>query len=411
MQKTAVEHLQPGVFISLANLGWLDHPFMLNAFCISSEKQISTLKAMGLKEVSWDPARSKTQPLAVSKAPLEEDFGAAALDGMLREKRRRVERVRAHREQFARHEREYEKDTATARDLLKLLAPRPMEAHSQAKALVGHMVDSLIAAESEVVHLVNSKGKEIGQASHSLNVSVLSLLLGKALRLSEEEMKWLGMGALFHDAGKSEVPLRILRASSRTQPEEEFYRAHVGYGIKVIAGIRDLAVPVRNIIACHHECWDGSGFPNRLVAEKIPKLARIVALANRYDNLCNPFDVKQSKTPAETITHLFKKEAAHFQTEMLQVFVKTLGVYPAGSFVGLSNGAIGLVIESNSADILHPLLMLYDPDIPRAEAILLDLRDADLAVTSAINPATLPMEVIEYLAPRGRVDYYIGAPP
>ena len=140
-----------------------------------------------------------------------------------------------------------------------------------------------------------------------MNVMVLSLLLGKAMKLSEEEMKWLGMGALLHDAGKSEVPVRIIRSNSRTQPEEEFYRAHVGYGIKVVAGIRDLAVPIRNIIACHHECWDGSGFPNHLIGEKIPRLARLVSLADRYDNLCNPFDIKQAKTPAETITHLFKK--------------------------------------------------------------------------------------------------------
>jgi hypothetical protein len=137
-------------------------------------------------------------------------------------------------------------------------------------------------------------------------------------------------------------------------------------------------------------------------------LARLVSLADRYDNLCNPFDIKQAKTPAETITHLFKKESARFQPEMLQAFVKTLGIFPAGSFVALSNEAIGLVVESNSADILHPLLMMYDREIPRAEAILLDLRDTDLTVASAISPAILPLEVIEYLAPRGRVDYYVN---
>jgi HD-GYP domain-containing protein (c-di-GMP phosphodiesterase class II) len=363
---------------------------------------------MGLKEISWDPARSKTVPLQAAATVLEEDFGSAALASMLKDKRSRIERVRARREQFARREREYEKDTVAAGDILRLIGGRPAEAHSQAKTLVGHIVEGLSGAESAVVHLVNSKGKDIRQASHSMNVMVLSMLLGKAMRLSEEDMKWLGLGALLHDAGKSEVPVRILRSNSRTQPEEEFYRAHVGYGIKVVGGIRDLAGPIRNVIACHHECWDGSGFPNRLVGEKIPRLARLVSLADRYDNLCNPFDIKQAKTPAETITHLFKKESARFQPEMLQAFVKTLGIFPAGSFVALSNEAIGLVVESNSADILNPLLMMYDREIPRAEAILLDLRDTDLTVASAISPAILPLEVIEYLAPRGRVDYYVN---
>jgi HD-GYP domain-containing protein (c-di-GMP phosphodiesterase class II) len=407
MQKIPVDHLQPGIFISLSNIGWLQHPFMVSEFCISSEKQIRALKEMGLKEILWDPTRSTAKPLSVSAAVEEEDFGSSALAGMLDEKRSRIDRVRVCREQFARREREYEKDTTAASDILKTVAGRPMEAYAKAKDLVWRTTTGLIGAENDIVHLVNSKGKDVGPASHSVNVMVLSLLLGKAIRLSEEEMKCLGMGALLHDAGKSEVPQRILRSDSRTKPEEDFYRGHVAFGIKVVAGIREIGVPVRNIIACHHELWDGSGYPNKLLAEKIPKLARIVALVNRYDNLCNPLDIKQAKTPAGTITYLFKNEAARFQPEILQAFVKMLGIYPPGSFVELSNGAVGLVIESNSADILHPLLMLHDAEIPRAEAILLDLRDTDLTIVSAVNPATLPLAVVEYLAPRGRVDYYV----
>lgn len=407
MEKSRVDHLQPGVFVSLSEIGWMRHPFMLNEFRITSESQIHVLQEMGLTEVSWDPARSTATPLAKSVPVVEEDYGASALAGMLDEKRSRIERVRYRREQFARREREYEKDMASAGSILKTVAGRPLEAHAQAKNLVGSMVSGLMGAESEVIHLVNSKAKEIGEASHSVNVMVLSLLLGKALRLSEEEMKWLGMGALLHDAGKCDVPTRILRSTERTRPEEEFYRGHVAFGIKVVAAIRDLDIPVRNIIACHHERWDGSGFPNKLAAEKIPKLARMVALANRYDNLCNPFHLKHANTPAETISQLFRKEAAHFQPEILQAFVKVLGVYPPGSFVALSNGSVGLVIESNSADMLHPLLMMHDAEVPRAEAILLDLRDTDLSIANAINPATLPLPVVEYLAPRGRVDYYV----
>lgn len=408
MQTTPINRLQPGVFVSLSGVSWLSHPFMFNEFCITNKKQIQALQLMGLTEIRWDPARSTATPLP-EKSELvdEEDFGGAALAGMLDDKRSRIERVRNKREQFARQEREYEKDTAQGADVLKSMASRPLEAHAQAKALVGNMVSGLIGFENEVIQLVHSKKKDTGLAFHSVNVMVLSLLLGKAMQLSEEEMKCLGLGALLHDIGKNEVPPRILRSSSRTAPEEDFYRAHIGYGIKAVAAIRDLPVATRNIIACHHERWDGSGFPNRLVAGKIPKLARIVAIANRYDNLCNPFELSQAKTPAETISTLFKNEGKHFDSEILQIFVKTLGVYPPGSFVSLSNGAVGLVIETNSSNILHPLLMLHDPDIHRNEAILLDLRDTDLNVTSAVNPKNLPLEVVEYLAPRGRVDYYI----
>lgn len=408
MQKTTIDRLQPGVFISLEGIGWLSHPFLFNAFCLTSQKQIQALKAMHLDEIDWDPARS-IAPLLASSSRIEpeEDFGGAALAGMLDDKRQRMDRVRQKREQFARQEREYEKETLLAHELLKNMAARPAESYAQARTLVGRMVAGLIGTESVAIQLVNARKMESGLAFHSVNVMVLSLLLGKALHLSEDELKWLGLGALLHDIGKNEIPPRILRTSRRTPPEEDFYRAHIGYGIKAVASIRDLPVATRNIIACHHERWDGSGFPNRLAGEKIPRLARIAALANRYDNLCNPFDLTQARTPSEATAALFQTEAKLFDPELLPLFVKTLGIYPPGSFVRLSNDAVGLVIESNPSSLLHPLLMLHDPEIPRNEALLLDLRDTGLSISEALSPKTLPLNVVEYLAPRGRVDYYL----
>lgn len=412
MQRLSVSRLQPGLFISLTHLGWVRHPFLLNEFRISNERQILALKEMGLTDIPWDPERSTTAPLPEAAVQEEEmDFGSAALEGMLDEKKQRMDRVRRQRENLARREREYEREIGAASEILKDIGPRPAEAHGEALKLVSHMVDGLMGAENVVIQLMSQKVKEAGLAYHSLNVMVLSLLLGKAAGLSAEEMKYLGVGALLHDAGKSEIPPRILRAANRTPPEEEFYRAHVGYGIKAVAAAKAMVVQARNVIACHHERWDGTGFPNHLAGEKIPRLARIAALANRYDNLCNPFDIKEARTPSEALVHLFKKEGAAFDPVLLQLFIKILGVYPPGTFVSLSNGAIGLVLESHPTHLLLPLVMLYDGEIPRSEALMLDLKEAELSVEKTLNPATLPLAVVEYLAPRGRLDYYVeGAP-
>lgn len=407
-QKIEVDRLQPGVFIELNDLPWLDHPFFLNRFRISSQKQITILRQLGLKTVEWDPARSSAQPLPEASVAEEEiDFSASALDSMLDSKRLRSERVRAQREGLARCERLFEQEAAGVGIILSELHSRPPEAFGKAKAMVGRLVGGLLNAKSMAVHLVNMKSKDAGLAHHSMNVVVLSLLLGKSAGLSEEEMRSLGLGALFHDAGKADVPARVLRNAQRTPAEEQFYQAHVGYGIKHIAALAEMPVPARNIVACHHERWDGSGFPNRLAGAKIPRLARIAAIANRYDNLCNPLDLRVAKTPAEAVTQMFKNEAAAFDPELLPIFVKVLGVYPPGSFVSLSDGSVGLVVESNSQNLLQPVLMLYDPGVPRDEALLLDLGEADVKITGAISPAKLPLEAVEYLAPRGRIDYYI----
>ncbi|GHT89694.1 HD family phosphohydrolase [Betaproteobacteria bacterium] len=359
MPRISVDRLQPGVFVSLAEIGWLNHPFLLSQFRINSEAQVHALREMGLAEVDWNPERSTVAPLPEAEVEEETDFGGLALAGMLDAKRARVARVQEQREMLARREREFEQEAATASEILRDVCARPQEAHNNAQAMVGRIVDTLLGSESIAIHLVNMKKKD------------------------------------------------HLRAATRTPPEEDFYRAHVGYGIKAVAGMKNLATGARNVIACHHEAWDGSGFPNHLAGEKIPKLARVVAIANRYDNLCNPFDLKQAKTPAEALGQMFRQEGKHFDPDFLQAFVKTLGVFPPGSFVQLDNGATGLVIEGKACDLMHPLIMLYDPDIPRAEAILLDLADADLKIEAVISPANLPLETVEYLAPRGRIDYYV----
>jgi HD-GYP domain-containing protein (c-di-GMP phosphodiesterase class II) len=410
-QKISVDRLQPGVFVLLSEMGWLDHPFLLNRFRLDSHEQIKVLRSLGLKEIEWDPARSTVQPLPVAPAVVEEevDFTAAAMSSMLDAKRQRADRVRGQRDGLARCERLFEQETAGMSDILNELGSRPNESYGRAKTTVGRLVSGLLNAESVAVHLVNMKSKEPGAAHHAMNVMVVSLLIGKASKASEEEMGFLGLGALYHDVGKVDVPSRVLRNAQRTPAEEQFYQAHVGYGVKNVAAVRDMPIAVKNIIACHHERWDGSGFPNRLKQAKIPKLARIIAIANRYDNLCNPFDLKVAKTPAEAVAHMFKREAGFYDPELLQLFVKSLGVYPPGSFVSLSDGSIGLVIENNSSDLLHPLIMLHDPTVPRNEALLLDLREAEAKIEGALSPAKLPVEVVEYLAPRGRIDYYIEA--
>ena len=408
MAKLPVDRLQPGIFISLAEMGWLDHPFLLNRFVLNNPGQIKLLREMGLKEVEWDPVRSTAKPLPEASEPDEEiDFGGSALGHMLDVKRDRAAKVRAQRESLARSERLYEQETVVLGEVFREIGARPNEAHAKAKSMVGRVVSGLLEAESVAVHLVNMKAKEAGLAHHGMNVMVIALLLGKEARLGEEDMRSLGLGALFHDVGKSEIPPMILRSLSRSPAEEQFYQAHVGYGIKNVAGVREMTTAVRNIIACHHECWDGQGFPNRLAGAKIPRLARIVALANRYDNLCNPFDIKAARTPSEAVAHMFKRESGRFDPELLQILVKAMGVYPPGSFVSLSNGSIGLVVETNNRQLLRPLVMLYDASVPRQEALLLDLSETDLSVGEALSPAKLPVEVVEYLAPRGRVDYYI----
>jgi HD-GYP domain-containing protein (c-di-GMP phosphodiesterase class II) len=402
------------MFISLESLGWMDHPFLMNRFRISSAKQIQALYGMGLKSVEWDPERSTSGPLSERESPApptpaEDDLTSGALQAMMRNKRDRVMQVREKREGIARCARLFEQETGQIRQILDEVGGRPNDAYKHSRIMVDRLVGGLVKANSVAVHLVNMKKTEIGAPNHAMNVMVLSLLIGKTLDLAEDDMRQLGLGALLHDVGLADIPMRVQRNPHRSSAEEQFYRAHTGYGLKVVAPIRDLPLPVKNVIACHHENWNGKGYPNGLVGAKIPKLARIVAIANRYDNLCNPFDAKGAHPPAEAVAYMFKNESDAYDPEIFSAFVKALGVYPPGTFVTLADGTYGLVIESNSRDLLRPLLMLYDASVPRNEALLLDVKESDEKIAGAVSPRDIPREVIEYLAPQGRVDFYLEA--
>jgi HD-GYP domain-containing protein (c-di-GMP phosphodiesterase class II) len=406
MPSVPVDRLQPGVFISLESVLWMEHPFLRSRFRITDLKQIQALRRVGITSVEWDPEKSTASPLPEAASD-EADFSQGTLAALLDDKRDRIERIRDKREDIARCARLFEQETAMIRQVFGELGPRPGEAHLHSRGIVDRLVGNVAGASSVAVHLVNIKKPEVGPPNHAMNVMVLSLLIGKTLGLPEEEMRSLGVGAMLHDVGLAEIPSRVQRNANRSDADEKFYRAHTGYGLKVVAPIKDLAVAIKNIIACHHERWDGQGYPNGLAGTRIPKLARIVAIANRYDNLCNPLDPKNALTPSEAVAQMFKLENDAFEPEVLSAFVKALGVYPPGTFVALNDGSFGLVIESRSSDLLRPLLMLYDASVPRQEALLLDIVDAAERIEGAVRPRDLPREVIEYLAPQGRVDFYL----
>ena len=164
------------------------------------------------------------------------------------------------------------------------------------------------------------------------------------------------------------------------------------------------------IIFQHHEMADGSGYPLGLKLEKISQPARVVALINFYDNLCNPLDLAQAMTPHEALSFMFGQRRNKFDALVLQQMIRCLGVYPPGSIVTLSNNAIAMVMSVNPLKPLRPWVMLYDENVPKEEAILLDLeQEPEIIIAKALRPALLPPATYAYLSPRKRVTYYFDS--
>lgn len=440
--------LRPGLFIRLKNLGWVSHPFLFNQFRITSEKQIAEIQALGLESVTYVPSRSTATPLppppvrsdAVAAASPEPSAGAEAAkatgakvvagvvtglqddvmpeggvkpaggavpQAVLSRKAQQARRIADVRARISRCERSYTEAASQVRTVMQGIYSSSEKSVGAARVLVGKVVDGFSADGEMVIHLMNEKLADETAYFHVLNVMVLSLLLGREMHLPPELLKVLGEGALFHDIGKLRVPDPVLRNSRRNRHEEEFYRLHTVYGAEIASEMGVLSSVVREIIELHHETQDGKGYPRGLAGDKIPILARVVAIANRYDNLCNPLIRNDGVTPAEALAKMFRDEAALWDLRILQQFIRMLGVYPPGSLVQLSNGNVALVVSVDHADLLRPSVMLFDPTVPRSEAIVIDLVDEpDVQIDLAIRPRDLEPAALDYLAPRRRMSYY-----
>lgn len=413
------EQLRLGLYVFI-DLPWFRHPFTLNSFKISSALQLEQLKALGEKRFRFDPDRSdvvaekpfitQVAPAAAPAAPLASEVAAEASsrDLAMAEKTARIERLAAQRKAVANMEKAFSKATTVMRGLNKNLMSRPTETLQEMGAMVDQMVSVFLEHPEVTLQVLGEKAGSDEIYYHGLNVSVLCLMLAKELHLKPEQARLLGTGALLHDIGLTEIPDRVLRKppGDYTNAERELRALHVEYGLTM--GKR-LGLPpeVLTIIGQHHELADGTGYPKHAKLEQIAPLARIVALVNFYDNLCNPLEASHAMTPHEALSFMFAQRRTKFDATVLQVLVRSLGVYPPGSIVKLSNDAVAMVVSVNPKKSLRPWVLLYDPLVPKDEAIMLNLEmETELNIQHAIRPALLHPMAYAYLCPRKRVTYF-----
>ena len=404
-----VSDLQVGMFIHL-DLGWMRHPFALSSFRIASPDQIDTIRQLGLQEVRWVPEKSELSPpeAAVPDAVAGEAASAvrAGIDAAAlaaAEALRRREALAQQRAATRQLEAQCQEAGQALREATRAVIDRPAQARQDIEALSQALLDKLLVDGDLCIRLVNNPTGDRA-AAHGLNVAVVSLLMGRALHLPDHEMLDLGVGALFHDIGKLELPERVRHFEDAfTNAETQAYRDHVTLGVRL--GQRmGLTAEALAVLAQHHEHADGSGFPQRMGGDRMSLAARIVALVNRYDNLCNPTLLARALTPHEALSMLFAQSKGRSDPTLLNTFIRMMGVYPVGSVVQLTDERHALVIGVNSSRPLKPRVLVHDPRLPVEEALHLDLEtQADLGVRRSLSPSKLPRAALEYLSPRPRV--------
>jgi len=458
----AVDELRLGMFVHL-DLGWWAHPFALSSFKLTSQDQIATIRGLGLKQLRWSPEKSAldtpeevapasasggaptaanntvaepvAQPVAAAgethppmpdgsvEQPVSgglanasqppQAAGQSRVTGGLHAREpvvlsandRRAE-LAAQREATRLCTRQY----VEAAKSLKLVGERafsqPEMARQTAEGLTRALLDKMLI-DGELCIRVLAEVRADRPTAHALNVTVISLLMGRVFGFSEAEMLDVGVGALLHDIGKLELPDRVRHPDALAAPADQaLYREHVMRGVAV--GKRMALSPgALLVIGQHHEMADGSGFPNKLNVDRMTAAARIVALVNRYDNLCDPALPAHALTPHEALSLIFAQTRSKFDASMLNAFIRMMGVYPPGSVVQLTDDRYAVVTNVNSTRPLKPRVLVFDPQWPVDEALHLNLEQhADLGIRRSLRAQQLPDDALQYLSPQRRVIYF-----
>lgn len=251
--------------------------------------------------------------------------------------------------------------------------------------LANDIIDEIIYQKNVMINLADIKSVDNYTYEHCLNVAVLSIVIGIELRLSRKTMIDLAIGALLHDIGKMFVPKEILlKNSALTKEEFELIKVHPVEGYKYVKENYNISIPSKNIILYHHEKYDGSGYPDGLKQDKIYELAKIVTIADVYDALTSDRPYRRALSPNEALEYIMGASNRHFDINFVNAFIKRVVPYPVGTLVKLTNGDVGVVLETNPEVPLRPRIKVIRPN----KLIDLDLMEIKDVVINGVQYTT-----------------------
>ena len=396
-----------GLYVHL-DLSWSEHPFAFSSFKIKNVEQIATVRALGLPRIRYSPGRSDVQPVAVAEpvaASVTAEPPAPAVtqpqappvrDLGLQHKRTGNDRQAAHRARVAECERALVQNARIARSVAQNLRSQPALVREESSRLIDAMADSMLLDVDIAIHLMADKIGGEAVYHHSLNVSLLSMMLAREMKRPSDSLRAVGLGALFHDAG-------LAPGISEQQ--------HGPRGCELCAPL-GLPQAAMQVIAQHHEHVDGSGFPRRLQAAQISAEAKLVAVVDQFDQLCNPDDPNKALTPHEALSLMYGQQRQRFDNNALMTFVRCMGVYPPGTIVNLSNGTIATVVAVSSTRPLKPTVQLHDAAVPRKHAQIIELEQVrELTIVGTLRPQQLSPALRQHIGPSQRLTYQFSAEP
>ncbi len=223
--------------------------------------------------------------------------------------------------------------------------------------LISEIVDNILANGDVEINMHHLWGHHEYTYLHCVNVGILAVSIGIKLNLSRDNLIYLGTAGILHDIGKKNVPIDILDKQGKLSGDEyELIQKHPEMGFEILAESIELNSVTKVGVLQHHERYDGSGYPRGLKGNEITIFGRILAVADTYDAMTSDRAYRNAFSPSETVEYLMGTGNQLYDSEVIEVFMKCVTIYPVGTSVELSDGTKGIIMQNHSDCVLRPLI-------------------------------------------------------
>ncbi len=324
---------------------------------VTTKAIVASLKKRGVLEVVIDPSKQFTPAPqeVVEQAPEEPP---AEPEPTKTEPEKKTKKL-TFDEEIAVANKLHKKGKSIQKQLLNSVAKGLPTDISVPEEFSKNLVGSIDRNPNALLCLTKIREKDDYLLEHSLNVAILLANFGQYIGLKEEDVQELAMSGFLHDIGKIKIPDKILHKPGRlTDQEMNIMRDHVVYGIEAL---EEMQIPTDMIrtVSEHHERLDGYGYPEGARDDEISYYGRMIAIVDVYDALTADRCYKAGMPSQKALQILLKDTPHKYDRELVQKFIKCIGIYPVGSLVKLSDETIAMVVKHNENSPLKPIVKVF----------------------------------------------------